>query len=174
MADRIWNVLFVCTGNSARSIFAEAIMNKLGAGRFRAFSAGTKPYSEINPKTLHVLKANGFDVSALRSKNLAEFQKADAPHMDFVFTVCDAAANEECPPWPGQPVTGHWGIPDPVTAEEQPGNEIIAFFRAYGILERRISIFLSTPLDRLERSAIQRKIDEIASTPDDHSHEGAA
>lgn len=165
--DGRWNVLFVCSGNSARSIFAEALMNKKGKGRFRAFSAGTSPASKVNPKALHVLKVHGHDVDGLRAKHIDAFRAPDAPHMDFVFTVCDSAANEECAPWAGQPITGHWGIPDPVTAEAEPGGENIAFHRAYGSLERRIALFLDTPLESLERRALQKRVDDLAIMSED-------
>jgi arsenate reductase len=163
---RPFNVLFICTGNSARSIFAEAIMNVEGADRFRAFSAGTKPYSELNPYAVGQLEKLGHDVSALRSKNVAEFQGADAPPLDFVFTVCDQAANEECPPWPGQPVTGHWGIPDPVKAEGTDAEKKLAFSEAYRMLKHRISAFVNLPIDKLGAIALQKEIDRIGALSD--------
>jgi arsenate reductase len=135
---RPFNVLFICTGNSARSIFAEVIMNAEGGGLFRAFSAGTKPHSELNPYAVGQLEKLGHDVSTLRAKNVAAFQGADAPPLDFVFTVCDQAANEECPPWPGQPMTGHWGIPDPVKATGTEAEKKLAFSEAYRMLKHRI------------------------------------
>ena len=162
---RVYTVLFICTGNSARSIFAEAIMNKAGQGRFRAFSAGTKPYSELNPTAIETLEHHGYDVSGLRSKNVAEFQGPDAPALDFVFTVCDAAANEECPPWPGQPISGHWGMPDPVKAEGTEAERALAFQRAFGMLKRRIDAFVALAPERLDRIALQRAVDDIGRMP---------
>ena len=163
---RPFHVLFICTGNSARSIFAEAIMNAGGGGRFRAFSAGTKPYSELNPYAVGQLEKLGHDVSGLRSKNVAEFQGTDAPRLDFVFTVCDQAANEECPPWPGQPITGHWGIPDPVKATGTDAEKKLAFAEAYRMLKHRISAFVSLPFDKLDALALQRAVDRIGAFDD--------
>ncbi|MFN3262270.1 MAG: metalloregulator ArsR/SmtB family transcription factor [Pikeienuella sp.] len=161
MTDRIFNVLFICTGNSARSIFAEAILAKEGAGRFRAFSAGTRPYSELNPEAVAVLKRLGHDISGLRSKNVEEFQQADSPKMDFVFTVCDSAANEECPPWPGQPITAHWGMPDPVKAVGTTAEKALAFTEAYRTLRHRMTGFLSLPVATLDRISLQKRLDAI-------------
>ncbi|MDF2234994.1 metalloregulator ArsR/SmtB family transcription factor [Albimonas sp. CAU 1670] len=162
MTDRRFNVLFICTGNSARSIFAEAILAAEGAGRFRAFSAGTKPYSELNPHAVAVLRELGHDVSGLRAKNVAEFQGPDAPRLDFVFTVCDQAANEECPPWAGQPISAHWGLPDPVAVEGTEAEKGLAFLDAYRSLQRRISAFASLPLESLDRVSLQARLDAIA------------
>lgn len=162
MADPRFNVLFICTGNSARSIFAEAILAAEGAGRFRAFSAGTKPYSELNPHAVAVLRELGHDVSGLRAKNVAEFQGPDAPRLDFVFTVCDQAANEECPPWTGQPISAHWGLPDPVAVEGTEAEKGLAFLDAYRSLQRRISAFVSLPLESLDRISLQARLDAIA------------
>ena len=159
--DRIFNVLFICTGNSARSIFAEAILAKEGAGKFRAFSAGTRPYSELNPQAIEVLQKFGHDVSGLRSKNVAEFQGADAPTLDFVFTVCDQAANEECPPWPGQPISAHWGMPDPVKAEGNDAERGLAFLRAYATLKHRLTGFLALPVAELDRVSLQSRLDAV-------------
>jgi arsenate reductase len=167
MADaRAFTVLFICTGNSARSIFAESIMNREGAGRFRAFSAGTKPYSELNAYAVGQLEKLGHDVSGLRAKNVSEFQGPDAPALDFVFTVCDQAANEECPPWPGQPITGHWGIPDPVKATGTDAERKLAFAEAYRMLKHRISAFVNLPVERLDALALQREIDRIGAFGD--------
>ena len=163
---RPFNVLFICTGNSARSIFAESILQAEGGGKFRAFSAGTKPYSELNPYAVGQLEKLGHDVSTLRAKNVAEFQGADAPPLDFVFTVCDRAADEECPPWPGQPITGHWSIPDPVTAEGTEAEKKLAFAEAYRMLKHRISAFVNLPLDRLDRLSMQREVDRIGAFDD--------
>ena len=161
MPDRPYTVLFICTGNSARSIFAEALLRDLGGERFRALSAGTRPYSELNPFALDVLRQAGHDVSDLRSKNVSEFQGAEAPALDFVFTVCDRAANEECPPWPGQPITAHWGVADPVAAEGTEAERALAFRRAYDALRRRIEYFVELPIDSLDRMSLQRRLDRI-------------
>lgn len=161
MAERPFNVLFICTGNSARSIFGEAILTKLGAGKFRAFSAGTRPYSELNPHALEVLRRMGHDVSGLRAKNVAEFQRPDSPKMDFVFTVCDRAANEDCPPWPGQPITAHWGLPDPVKAEGNEAEKGLAFAEAYRMMSNRLTGFVALPVGTLDRISLQKKLDEI-------------
>ena len=166
MADRLFNVLFICSGNSARSIFAEAILAREGAGRFNAFSAGTRPQSELNPFAVAKLEELGHDVSGLRAKNVAEFQTPDAPAMDFVFTVCDTAANEDCPPWPGQPISGHWGIPDPVKAEGTDAEKAYAFAEAYRMLKHRISAFANLPLERLDAIALQREVDRIGTEAD--------
>lgn len=161
-SDRPLNVLFICTGNSARSIFAEAILNRIAGGKFRAFSAGTHAYSELNPRAVDLLRHHGYDVSALRSKNVAEFQTPDAPAMDFVFTVCDRAANEDCPPWPGQPMTGHWGVPDPVKVEGTDAEKALAFSEAFRMLHHRISAFAALPFATLDRMSLQKQIDRIA------------
>ena len=160
--DRPFAVLFICTGNSARSIFAEAILRKEGGARFQAFSAGTRPYSELNPHAVATLRDFGHDVSLLRSKHVSEFQGPGAPRLDFVFTVCDPAANEECPPWPGQPVSAHWGMPDPVKAEGTEAEKGLAFLEAYRALQRRISAFVSLPLESLDRISLQGRLDAIA------------
>ncbi|MEO0821716.1 MAG: helix-turn-helix domain-containing protein [Pseudomonadota bacterium] len=164
MSDHRFNVLFVCTGNSARSIFAEAILAKEGAEKFRAFSAGTRPFSELNPHAVAVLEKLGHDVSNLRAKNIGEFQKADAPKMDFVFTVCDRAANEECPPWPGQPISAHWGMPDPVKTEGTDAEKGLAFQQTYRIMRHRLTGFLALPVAELDRISLQRALDEIGRT----------
>lgn len=162
MDHRKYNVLFICTGNSARSIFAESILRMVAGDRFNAYSAGTRPYSELNPFALEVLHAKGHDIGALRSKNQTEFQGADAPQLDFVFTVCDQAANEECPAWDGQPVSAHWGMPDPVQAEGSDAEKSLAFQAAYGTLLNRITAFVSLPIDSLDRLSLQRAVDDIA------------
>ena len=161
MSDRIYNVLFICVGNSARSIFAESILRSLGGGRFNAYSAGTRPYSELNPFAMQVLDDKRHDTSMLRSKNVSEFAGPDAPRMDFVFTVCDQAANEECPAWEGQPISGHWGMPDPVKAEGTDAQKALAFQQAYGALSRRIQAFTALSIDNLDRVALQGAVDEI-------------
>lgn len=159
--DRIFNVLFVCTGNSTRSIFAEAILEADGGGRFRAFSAGTSPYPELSRHTLEVLQANGHDASHLQPKNLDRFHELTAPKMDFVFTVCDRAANEECPPLPGQPVSAHWGMSDPVKVEGTPSEKALAFQEAYRMLKARLEAFMALPISTLSRLSLQRELDEI-------------
>jgi len=163
---RIFNVLFVCTGNSARSIFAEAIMNRDGGDKFRAFSAGTRERSELNPFAIERLQALGYDTSALRSKNVEEFRRPDAPKLDFVFTVCDRAANEDCPPWPGQPISGHWGIPDPVKVEGSNAEKKLAFAEAFRMLRHRVTAFANLPVERLSGIALQREIDAIGADAD--------
>ncbi len=161
MAEKKYNVLFVCTGNSARSIFAETILRDLAGAKFVAYSAGTLPRSQLNPFAVEMLKSKGHDVSALRSKNVSEFQGADAPKMDFVFTVCDRAANEDCPTWPGQPVSGHWGMPDPVKADGTDAEKRLAFQQTYGALRNRITAFTALPFDLLDRGTLQQSVDEI-------------
>jgi len=159
--DKKINVLFVCTGNSARSIFAETILRDIAGDKFEAYSAGTAQRSELNPLAVEILKSKGHDVSLLRSKNIEEFQGADALQMDFVFTVCDHAANEECPTWPGQPVSGHWGMPDPVIAKGTDAEKRLAFHRTYGALHNRINAFTALPFDNLNRGSLQKHVDEI-------------
>ena len=158
---RPYNVLFICSGNSARSIFAEAILSAVDPSRFRAFSAGTRPGTQLNPFALEVLTWAGLETSTLRSKHISEFEAADAPRMDFVFTVCDAAASEECAPWAGQPLTAHWGVADPVKATGTPAEKALAFTKAFSEIQRRVIAFSALPLDQLERVAIQRQIDDI-------------
>lgn len=161
MTDKKFNVLFVCTGNSARSIFAETILRDLANDKFNAYSAGTTHRSELNPFAVEMLQSKGHDISPLRSKNVTEFQGDDAPKMDFVFTVCDRAANEDCPTWPGQPVSGHWGMPDPVKAEGTDAEKRLAFQQAYGALRNRITAFTALPFDLLDRGSLQKRVDEI-------------
>ena len=156
-----FNVLFICSGNSARSIFAEAVLRDLGGPRFRAHSTGTRPGSTLNPFALEVLERNGHDTALLRSKHIAEFQAEGAPRMDFVFTVCDTAAAEECPPWPGQPITAHWGLPDPVKAEGTDAEKALVFAQTYGALRRRIEAFVALPVASLDRIALQGRVDAI-------------
>jgi arsenate reductase len=158
---RPYNVLFLCTGNSARSIMAEAILNAIGKDRFRAFSAGSHPTGTVNPHALEQLQRARLPTEGLRSKSWDEFATAGAPALDFVFTVCDQAAGEICPMWPGQPMTGHWGVPDPAAIEGDPERIRRAFFVTYDILFRRIGLFNALRLERLERLALQRKLDEI-------------
>ena len=158
-----FDVLFLCSGNSARSIFAEALLRDLGRGRFRAFSAGTRPNTELNPFALEILKRNGHDTSGLRSKHISEFQKPDSVTMDFVFTVCDTAAAEECPPWPGQPITGHWGLPDPVKATGTDAEKALVFAQTYAALRRRIMAFVELPFASLNRMSLQSCVDAIGT-----------
>jgi protein-tyrosine-phosphatase/DNA-binding transcriptional ArsR family regulator len=166
MRDTDFDVLFICTGNSARSIFAEVLLRDLGKGKFQAFSAGYRPNSEINPYALEVLRLNGHDTDGLRSKHLSEFQGPDAIVMDFVFTVCDTAAAEECPPWPGQPITGHWGLPDPVKATGTEAERALVFAQTYAALRRRIAAFVELPFESLSRLALQSRVDAIGSESD--------
>jgi arsenate reductase (thioredoxin) len=156
-----YNVLFLCTGNSARSIMAEAILNGKGKPVFTAYSAGSHPSGVVRPKALQLIKMAHLPTEALRSKSWEEFAKHGAPKMDFVFTVCDNAARETCPLWPGQPMTAHWGVPDPVAAKGTPEQIEHAFRDAYLLLERRISLFLSLPLASLDKLAMQKEIDRI-------------
>ena len=166
MSDKPKNVLFLCTGNSARSILAEAILNREGQGRFKAFSAGSKPNGEVHPYALALLKKMNHDVSGLRSKSWDEFAGPDAPEMDFVFTVCDNAAGETCPFWPGQPMTAHWGVPDPAAVEGTEAEKHFAFADTYRMMSNRISIFVNLPMASLDRMALQKRLDTIGATND--------
>jgi arsenate reductase (thioredoxin) len=159
-------VLFLCTGNSARSVMAEAILNRLGAPRFHAYSAGIQPKGTVNPHTLALLSKLGYDVSGVRSKSWDEFAQPSAPAFDFVVTVCDNAANETCPIWPGHPMTAHWGIPDPAVAQGSQAEIAAAFADAYAMLERRIGLFLSLPLASLDKMSLQARLREIGKTED--------
>lgn len=161
MADRPFNVLFLCTGNTARSILAEAILRKDGAGRFAAVSAGSRPKGVVNPFALKVLESYGYPTDGLSSKPWDVFAGPDAPVMDFVFTVCDGAAGEACPVWPGQPMTAHWGIEDPAAVEGGDLDKERAFVQAFKYLKNRISVFLSLPVGSLDRLALSRRLDEI-------------
>jgi protein-tyrosine-phosphatase/DNA-binding transcriptional ArsR family regulator len=163
MRDTDFDVLFICSGNSARSIFAEALLRDLGKGRFQAFSAGTRPGSALNPFALEVLRRNGHDIAGLRSKHISEFQQPGSIVMDFVFTVCDTAAAEECPPWPGQPITGHWGLPDPVKATGTDAEKALVFAQTYAALRRRIMAFVALPFDSLSRLSLQSSVDAIGT-----------
>ena len=158
------NVLFLCTGNSARSIMAEAILNDLGHGRFKAFSAGSHPAGKVNPFAIELLRTNHLPTDGLRSKSWDEFAQAGAPFMHFVFTVCDQAAAEVCPVWPGKPMTAHWGIADPTAAQGSDADKRRAFLRAYAELHRRITLFTSLPLEELQGRALKDKLDEIGRT----------
>jgi protein-tyrosine-phosphatase len=155
------NVLFLCTGNSARSIIAEAIMNREGRGRFRAFSAGSHPKGEVNPHTIQLLKGLHYDTSGFRSKSWDEFAGPDAPKLDFVFTVCDDAAAEICPIWPGQPMSAHWGMPDPAAVQGSPAEVALAFAGAYRMMNNRITLFMNLPLTSLDKLSLQRRLEEI-------------
>lgn len=172
--DRIFNVLFLCTGNSARSILAESALNKLGAGRFRAFSAGSYPKGQINPLALRLLLRIGYPTEGLRSKSWDEFAKPDAPVMDFVFTVCDDAAGEICPVWPGHPITAHWGIEDPSHIEGTEIERERAFVTALRYLENRIKLLLALPIDELETVALTAKLHEIGQAASTVQHGDAA
>jgi arsenate reductase len=164
MADKSYNVLFVCTGNSARSILAEALMNDMGASRgFKAFSAGSHPKGTVHPWALKTLAQHHFSTDGYRSKSWEEFASADAPHLDFVFTVCDQAAGEVCPVWPGQPMTAHWGMPDPAAVEGPDAAIEKAFLDTFITLKRRIQLMLSLPLTSLDKLAIQREIKVIGT-----------
>lgn len=164
MPDEKYNILFICTGNSARSIFAESILHNIAGDRFVAYSAGTKPRSELNPFALEVLEQKGHDVSPLRSKNISEFVAADAPAFDFVFTVCNKAANEECPAWSGQTISAHWGMPDPVSVVGSDAEKSLAFQQTYGALRNRLIAFTSLPLGSLDRMSLQKAVDEIGQS----------
>jgi arsenate reductase len=166
ISNRIYNVLFLCTGNSARSILAESLLNHLGAGRFRAFSAGSFPKGTVHPMALDLLKQVGLPTVGLRSKSWDEFAKAGAPVMDFVFTVCDNAAGEVCPIWPGKPVTAHWGIADPAALEGPVDEKAAAFRRALLELEARIELFISLPIASLDHLKLKEKLNEIGRTRD--------
>ncbi len=161
MNAKRYNVLFLCTGNSARSILAEAILDRLGAGRFQAYSAGSQPTGVVNPLVLDQLSAAGMSIEGLRSKSWSEFGNSDAPAMDFVFTVCDRAAGESCPVWPGQPVTAHWSIPDPASIQGTDAEKHRAFHQAFLLLQNRISLFLVLPLEKLDRMSLQRELHGI-------------
>ncbi len=156
-----YNVLFLCTGNSARSVMAEAILNRVGAKKFRAYSAGSQPKGKVHPETLRLLQALGYDVSGFRSKSWDEFARPGAPRFDFVFTVCDSAAAEACPVWPGQPLTAHWGVPDPAAAVGSPAEIALAFKDAYRMLHQRIAAFTALPIRSLDEPTLRAKLTEI-------------
>jgi len=159
--SKTYNVLFLCTGNSARSILAEAILNKVGAGRFRAFSAGSFPKGEVHPAALRLLRELGYPIEGLRSKSWDEFAVESAPPLDFIFTVCDNAAGEVCPVWPGKPITAHWGIEDPAAVEGE--GQDVAFRNAYHALQRRIGLFLALPMESVDEMTLTRRLREIGA-----------
>lgn len=161
MGNKTYNVLFLCTGNSARSILGEALLNHLGKGQFHAWSAGSHPAGAVNPLALELLQKSKLPVENLRSKSWEEFSVPGAPQFDFVFTVCDNAAGEVCPAWPGQPMTAHWGIDDPAAAKGSDADKRKAFATAFAQLNRRISLFISLPVEKLDKLALKRQLDEI-------------
>ena len=162
--ERTYNVLFLCTGNSARSIMAECLLNRLGNKRFNAYSAGSMPNGEVHPMALQVLKRQNYIVDSLRSKSWDEFSGEDAPELNFVFTLCDNAKNEVCPVWPGQPMTAHWGLPDPAAFNGSETEQMVAFNEAMRMLTNRIDIFISLPMESLDRLTLQKRLDEIGKS----------
>ncbi len=166
MSEEVLNVLFLCTGNSARSILAESVLNSLALsrGRFRAFSAGSHPSGTVNPLAIELLEKNHLPTEGLRSKSWDEFAQPDAPKLDFVFTVCDNAANEVCPVWPGQPMTAHWGVPDPAAVEGSDDVKRKAFFVAFNQLSNRIALFANLPIDKLDRIKLQKALQDIGNS----------
>ncbi|MFZ0732496.1 MAG: arsenate reductase ArsC [Candidatus Sulfotelmatobacter sp.] len=168
-----YNVLFLCTGNSARSIMAEAILNQKGRGRFTAYSAGSHPTGRVRPEAVKRLEAARLPTGELRSKSWEEFAKPDAPQLDFVFTVCDNAANEVCPVWPGQPMTAHWGIPDPAAVQGSEEEKAKAFREAFFLLDRRISLFLSLPFSTLDEMSLKKELNKIGKQPSTASQAGS-
>lgn len=167
MSERSYNVLFLCTGNSARSIMAECVMNRLGAGRFRGYSAGSQPKGEVHPYALDLLAKENHETARLRSKDWSEFAAPDAPRLDFIFTVCDNAANEVCPVWPGQPMSAHWGLPDPAAAEGTEAERRFAFADCLRMLSQRIDIFVNLPISELDQLGLQERLDKIGKTETD-------
>lgn len=164
MQQKTWNVLFLCTGNSARSIMAEALLSTMGKGRFRAFSAGSQPGGKVNPFAVEQVKATGYPLDNLRSKSWDEYAIPDAPKMDFIITVCDNAAGEVCPVWPGQPVTAHWGFEDPAAAIGSDDEKRAVFVNVFRQIMARVNLFVSLPIDMLEKTAIQRELKKIGET----------
>jgi arsenate reductase (thioredoxin) len=162
--DRPFNVLFLCTGNSARSIIAEAIVNRVGFGKFKGYSAGSMPKGQVHPLAINLLNKLNYDTTALRSKSWEEFSATGSPEMDFVFTVCDNAANEVCPIWPGQPMTAHWGVPDPADVRGNDTQRALAFADTYRMLNNRISIFTSLPLKSLDELTLRKQLDAIGKS----------
>ena len=166
MSDKVYDVLILCTGNSARSIIGECVVERLGKGRFRGFSAGSKPKGKVHPLAIEILRRNNYRIDGLRSKDWTEFAGPDAPRMDFVFTVCDSAAAEECPVWPGQPMTAHWGLPDPAAVEGDEVDRMMAFRQALLSLENRVSVFVSLPIETLDRLKLKAALEEIGQLAD--------
>ena len=164
MSEKTYNVLFLCTGNSARSIMAESILNHVGNGKFRAFSAGSHPKGEVHPETLALLSRLNHDTSALRSKSWEEFAQPGAPDMDFVFTVCDNAAGEVCPAWPGQPMTAHWGVPDPAAIADEGAERGLKLADIYRMLNNRLGIFTNLRIEALDRLSLKKHLDDIGKT----------
>ena len=164
MSEHPFNVLFLCTHNSARSVIAECVMNRLGAGKFKAFSAGSQPSGRVHPLALELLRRLSYDTNGLRSKSWSEFARRDAPRLDFVFTVCDDAANEVCPVWPGQPMSAHWGLPDPSRVAGSEAERAVAFADTHRMLYQRIGIFTNLPLKSLDRLSLQSRLDDIGRT----------
>jgi arsenate reductase len=160
-----FNVLFLCTGNSARSIMAESILNREGRGRFQAYSAGSHPAGRLNPHTVDLLRRNNYPVEQLRSKDWAEFARPGAPDLDFVFTVCDKAAGEVCPVWPGQPMTAHWGFPDPATFEGSEAETHAVFAEVFRQIYTRINLFIALPMQSLDRLSLQKRLDDLGKAP---------
>lgn len=173
MEDKVYNVLFLCTGNSARSIMAEALVNALGRGRFRAFSAGSHPTGRVHPLALEILEKVQLPVAGLRSKSWEEFARPGAPPLDFVFTVCDNAAGEACPAWPGQPMTAHWGIEDPAAFEGSEDEKRRYFYRTFGYLRNRVMIFTCLPFDKLDKLSLQKRLDEIGQVRSEETSAGS-
>jgi len=167
--DRIYNVLFLCTGNSARSIIAECVLNRLGHGRFRAFSAGSYPKGQVHPYALELLRRQNYPTNDLRSKSWDEFAQPGAPALDFVFTVCDKAANDVCPVWPGQPTTAHWGLPDPASVEGSEAERRLAFAETLRMLVNRIGTFVNLPIESLDRLSLQNHLNRIGRNPPDRA-----
>src|SRR5580692_11160314 len=164
MADRVYNVLFLCTGNSARSILAEAILNRRGKGWFKAFSAGSHPKGAVHPLALALLERKGLSTEGLRSKAWDEFAKPGAPELNFVFTVCDNAAGEVCPIWPGQPMTAHWGVADPAAVQGSEAEIALAFADTYRLLGQRLGLFVNLPMDKLDRMSLKRRLADIGES----------
>ena len=165
MANEIFNVLFLCTGNSARSILAESILNQSGAGRFKAYSAGSHPTGQVNPNALNLLKSLNHATEDLRSKDWQELAGEGAPKMDFVFTVCDQAADEVCPIWPGQPMSAHWGLPDPASVDGTAAEIAAAFAETYRMMNNRIEVFINLPLETLDQLSLGKQLDEMGRQP---------
>jgi arsenate reductase len=171
MTNKVYNVLFLCTGNSARSILAEALLNQWGQGKFHGYSAGSHPTGKVNPLALEILQRHGFPTEGLRSKAWDEFAVPGAPTMDFVFTVCDNAAHEVCPVWPGQPMTAHWGVADPAAVDGSELEKIQAFRNAFRLLEKRIKVFVSLPVQLLDKIKLKQEVDQIGKILPDEAKE---